>query len=147
MQCLENLVVRSASEGLWGERMLTFPPWFSRTAVSAVQARIDTYAQAARYPRRGLCHAAGGPPLCQTAIAELQAGDFIGLVVDDPRTRTEINGFVFIMNVAYNLHRNRPPVKRLTCLQTGIAVVRNPVIFAVNNIPLAVNDVVLGVNG
>ena len=77
----------------------------------------------------------------------IQAGDFIGLLIDDPRTRTEISGFVFVMNVAYNLHRNRPPVKRLTCLQTGIAVVRNPIIFAVNDIVFAVNDVVFGVNG
>ena len=143
---VQDLTVVASDQGTWGERDLMFPPWFLASAEATVQARIDVYAK----PRD--VHVVEfamqqADAAMSDEIAAIQAGDFIGLLIKDPRTRTEINGFVFVMNVGYNLHRNRPPVKRFTCLQTGIAVVRNPVIFAVNNIPLAVNDVVLGVNG
>ena len=143
---LNEEVETGASEDLWGRRELTFPPWFSATSDIAVQERINAYAKPRDIHVVDFAMQQADSAMTDE-IAAIQAGDFIGLLIDDPRTRTTISGFVFVMNVAYNLHRNRPPVKRLTCLQTGVAVVRNPIIFAVRGVELAINDVVLAVNG
>ena len=141
-----NEEVFSGGNAAWGMRELTFPPWFSSVSSDAVEARIEQYAKPRDIHVLDFAMQQADTAMSD-AVANLEAGDFIGILVEDPRTRTEISGFVFVMNVAYNLHRNRPPVKRLTCLQTGVPVVRIPVIFAINDIPLAINDVVLGVNG
>ena len=55
----------------------------------------------------------------QGHVLDIQSGDFIGLVIDDPRTRTEINAWVFVMTTKHRLLRNGVPVKQLTCLQVG----------------------------
>ena len=102
----------------WGERTLMFPVWFRRTATAALQSRINALA----VPRN--IHVVDfsldqSTPARQGHVVGLQPGEFMGLVLDDPRTRTEISAWCFVMNMRYDLHRNRPPVKRLTLLTVG----------------------------
>ena len=117
-------VVNQESIEEWDSRTLTFPAWFAPSAVDTIQERLDGLAE----PRdiHTVDFAIEQPTSQRTTnVINLEAGDFMSLVVDDPRTRTEINALVWIMNVRWELHRNRVPYKRLTLIETGAQGVRD----------------------
>ena len=112
------IVSNSLSVSQWGRRELTFPVWFASTAEEAMQARIDAYSQ----PRD--IHVVDfsmwqWDQAKTRQIASIEPGDYIGLHIEDPYTRTAINAYVFVMHCEYIFRRNHIPIKRLTCIQTG----------------------------
>ncbi len=96
----------------WDERKLSFPVWFSPTAASAVQARIDRLA----VPRN--IHTIDfyldqRDATKDAEIAALQPGMYIAV--------PHVGSIVYIMHSAINWSASGSGIKRLTCIDTGTA--------------------------
>ena len=106
----------------WRERTLTFPVWFARTATAALKARIDELSK----PRNIIVEdfAVRQPDATKTAaVANIQPGDHIGLITSEPSDRVNVNAVVMVMNVGYDLHRERQVSrKRIVCIEAGARV-------------------------
>ena len=96
----------------WGDRVLTFPVWFRRTAQAALQARIDTLAVARNIhtiefymDQRDATKSAN--------IAALQPGQYIAV--------PHVGSIVYIMYSELEVDTQRSDIKRLTCIDTGTA--------------------------
>ena len=112
------LVGNQDSVDEWDPRTIIIPGWIQSSATTALQARIDAYAE----PRdiHTVDFSLWQPDAARTrSVAGIQPGDFIGLDISDRPTDTEINTNVMVMNQELILRRNEIPVKRLTCIQSG----------------------------
>ena len=119
---LENL----QSQTLWDLREAKFPNWFAFGASDKIQARIDELAQ----PRH--LHTVDFPlwqrdPGKSKIVAELDAGSYFRLSVQDLISGVDIAESVMVMNVEYLLGNGRTPTKRLTLIETGVPVEGNPI--------------------
>lgn len=128
----------------WGERKLSgFPAWVSPSAAGRVQAVID----ASAVPRNlfPVSFAISQPDAAKTVeVAEIEAGDHIGLSIADPSRRIAINAIAFVMSVGYVLDRNRDLRKDLLCLESGGGQAHAGVTLSINDRPLSFNGVELG---
>ena len=106
----------------WDERTLEVPRWIAPTASASFQARIDELAE----PRNIIVEDfAVRQPTAQrtTDVANIQPGDHVGLITSEPSDRVNINAVVMVMNVGYDLHRERQVSrKRLVCIEAGASV-------------------------
>ena len=130
----------------WGPRTLDYPLWFAATAQQALQERIDALAEPRAY--QTVDFALSQPDAQRTAdVAGIQPGDYIGLSIDDPATRVNINAIVYVMLVKYVLDRNRVLSKRLLCLQSGDGLAHASITLAINSRVLSINDIELAISG
>lgn len=107
----QNIIVENPqSIQQYGRRELNFPTWFSQTARSAVQSRIDALSQ----PRNiyTVTLYVDQRDTARTAeIARIQPGDFVNL--------NDVSQTVFVQHVSYSLSFRGVRVKVLTCIETG----------------------------
>ncbi len=98
------------SIAVWGERTLTFPVWFRRTATAALQARIDALA-VPRNIRTVDFYLDQRDATKNAEIAALQPGQYIAL--------PHVGSIVYIMHSEITWSSGRGGIKRLTCIDTG----------------------------
>ena len=115
-------VDNAGSVAVWEPRTLAIPGWIAETATTSFQARIDELSE----PRNIIVEDfAVRQPTAQrtTDVANIQPGDHVGLITSEPSDRVNINAVAMVMNVGYDLHREREVSrKRLVCIEAGARV-------------------------
>lgn len=100
------------SIGKWGERELTFPVWFRRTAQAALQSRIDRLAEP-RNIHTIEFYMDQRDAAKSRQVAALQPGQYIAV--------PHVGSIVYIMHSELEVDTQRSDIKRLTCIDTGRA--------------------------
>lgn len=131
---------------VYERREVDFPPWFRFGVYQRAVDRIAVLSQ----PRNVFTpkFAMSQPDVTRSAeVARVRPGDHIGLSIDDPASRVDINAVAYVMLAKYNLDRNRDLSKELVCLQSGDStiVAHTPPVLAISDVPLAINGVTLRV--
>ena len=109
----------------WGRREVDFPVWFVRNSTSNVQARIDNLA-AARNEHQITLPLDQPTEALSRSVAQLDAGDYVGLHITDPGAHLSIGETALITSVEYRDAQTQPAAKVITVIETGEALTADP---------------------